>query len=123
MLKANKANVVAGLAHKTLEIRQMELRYWMDVFKKFGVLAAFLGGFASSVVLLNTEKAREEKGSNLLFILCSGGAMGFNLVLLTISVVCCLWGPGRALTGRGDESYRVVSQASRRTGTHCQLGL
>eukprot|EP00070_Physeter_catodon_P015615 XP_023973669.1 uncharacterized protein LOC112062962 [Physeter catodon] len=118
MLKANKAQVVAGLAHKTLEIRQMELRYWMEVFKKFGVLAAFLGGFASSVVLLNTEKAREEKGSNLLFILSSGGAMGFNLVLLTISVVCCLWGPGKALTGRGDESYRVVIELMQTMYSH-----
>ncbi|PFH36352.1 hypothetical protein BESB_045440 [Besnoitia besnoiti] len=121
MLQANKARVVADLAYETLEIRHLELRYWMEVFKKFGVLAAFLGGFASSVMLLNTAEAREARRTNVLFVLASGGAMGCNLVLLTVSVICCLWGPGRALTGRGSKSYTVAIEVLEKMYRHCML--
>ncbi|PHJ17064.1 transmembrane protein [Cystoisospora suis] len=155
MLKANKARVVANLTYESLSIRQLELKYWMEVFKKFGVLAAFLGGFASSVSLLNTSSASvsathealsklgeekekggirilgregEEEGSyRVLFILTAGGALGFNLVLLTISVLCCLYAPGKALTGRGDTSYKSVMKVMEEMYVHClvlfRLGL
>ncbi|KEP61559.1 UNVERIFIED_CONTAM: hypothetical protein HHA_240730 [Hammondia hammondi] len=126
MLQANKTRVVAELACETLEIRHLELRYWIDVFKKFGVLAAFLGGFASSVSLIHT-RGQDTKGANLLFVLAAGGATGFNLVLLVVSVLCSLFGPGKALTGRGDESYNVAIGIMERMYRHClvlfRLGL
>ncbi|CBZ51899.1 conserved hypothetical protein [Neospora caninum Liverpool] len=121
MLQANKARVVADLACETLEIRHVELRYWIDVFKKFGVLAAFLGGFASAVSLLHTRDAPSNKGTNVLFVLAAGAAMGLNLVLMVISVVCCLWGPGKALTGRGDHSYDVAIGIMEDMYRHCLL--
>lgn len=110
MLQANKANVVASLARENLHLRQMELEYWTEVLKKFGTLAAFLGGFASTVMQLQTD-VQAAQGFHLVFSLTSSGAMGLNFLVLAICTTCIVWGPGKALTGQGDESYRVVSHS------------
>lgn len=107
MLQANKANVVAGLARQNLSLRQLELQYWIEALKKFGTLAAFLGGFASSVMQLQTD-VQAAQGFHLVFSLTSAGAMGLNFLVLAICTTCNVWGPGKALIGQGDESYRVV---------------
>lgn len=111
MLQANKASVVAGWARQTLALRQMELQYWMEVLKKFGTLASFLGGFASSVLSLQTD-VKGASGFRLIFSLTAVGAMGFNFLLLALCTTCSIWGPGKALVGDGEASFRVVRAAS-----------
>ncbi|XP_026189812.1 uncharacterized protein LOC113146505 [Cyclospora cayetanensis] len=108
MLQANKAHVIAGLARQNLHLRQLELQYWTEVLKKFGTLAAFLGGFASSVMQLQTDIPKGPQGFHLIFSLTAAGAMGLNFLVLAICTTCTVWGPGKALIGQGDESYRVV---------------
>ncbi|OEH80041.1 transmembrane protein [Cyclospora cayetanensis] len=97
-----------GLARQNLHLRQLELQYWTEVLKKFGTLAAFLGGFASSVMQLQTDIPKGPQGFHLIFSLTAAGAMGLNFLVLAICTTCTVWGPGKALIGQGDESYRVV---------------
>ncbi|KAL8446270.1 hypothetical protein Emag_004770 [Eimeria magna] len=103
MLQANKADVVVGLARQSLVLRQLELQYWLDVLKRFGTLAAFLGGFASSVLQLQMG-VEAPQGFHLVFNLTAAGAMGLNFLVLAICTTCSVWGPGKALVGQGEES-------------------
>ncbi|KAF8822743.1 hypothetical protein IE077_002789 [Cardiosporidium cionae] len=107
MLQATKAQLITQFSGKSVELRQLELKYWLKVFEKFAVLSALLGGFAGAV-LLKASSAKIPAGVSLLYVLMSGSAVGCNMVLLTISVMCAIWAPGKALTGRGHESYETV---------------
>ncbi|KAL8426677.1 hypothetical protein Efla_005934 [Eimeria flavescens] len=120
MLQANKANVVAGLARENLLLLQLELQYWIEVLKKFGTLAAFLGGFASSVLQLQMD-IKAAQGFHLFFTLTAAGAMGLNFLVLAICTTCIVWGPGKALVGQGDESYRVVIALMEKAYKHSVL--
>merc|ERR1719333_408973 len=39
------------------------------------------------------------------FLIFTGSAFGFNLMVILIATLCCLWGPGKAL--RGDDSSHL----------------
>eukprot|EP00921_Rhytidocystis_pertsovi_P011416 GHVQ01018474.1.p1 GENE.GHVQ01018474.1~~GHVQ01018474.1.p1 ORF type:complete len:216 (-),score=14.03 GHVQ01018474.1:2285-2932(-) len=127
MLQANKAQLLARLALNTLSIRQLELRYWMSVFDRFGVIAALLGGFASSVMIMDLGRRVDFPLLHLMYLVSATGALGFNMLLLVISVMCSLWGPGKALTGRGSNSYNQVIVIMEDMYEHCivffRLGL
>lgn len=111
MLQANKAHVIAAFTRQNLNLRQMELQYWMDVLKKFATLASFLGGFASTVVQLQKGILGGPEIFQLIFSLTAAGALGLNFIVVVICTTCTVWGPGKALTGQGEESYKVVSCA------------
>ncbi|CEM01502.1 unnamed protein product [Vitrella brassicaformis CCMP3155] len=106
MIQANKANLVTDLSLRTLDIRQYEMDYWMGVFNKLGTIASTLGGFASTNMLIDTgfEGKRRNQLLLLSYILAAGSALGFNLVLFTISTLVGIWAPGKALRGEGHES-------------------
>ncbi|CDI76638.1 hypothetical protein, conserved [Eimeria acervulina] len=107
MLQANKAHVIAAFTRQNLNLRQMELQYWMDVLKKFATLASFLGGFASTVVQLQKGILGGPEIFQLIFSLTAAGALGLNFIVVVICTTCTVWGPGKALTGQGEESYKV----------------
>ncbi|KAF8823101.1 hypothetical protein IE077_003594 [Cardiosporidium cionae] len=109
MLQATKAQLITQFSEKSVELRQLELKYWLKVFEKFAVLSALLGGFAAAV-LLKVPNAKVPVGASLLYVLMSGSAVGCNMVLLAISVLCAIWAPGKGLLGRGHESYEAVLQ-------------
>eukprot|EP00392_Amoebophrya_sp_AT5.2_P016172 g16417.t1 len=98
MLQASKGNVLSGFHLQSLELRQYELDYFMMVFEKLAQVSGLLAGFSSKLVTM--EIARSSSALiTLLFLTASSCAFGFNLLVILISTLACLWGPGKALLG------------------------
>mmetsp|Transcript_31112 Transcript_31112/g.89964 ORF Transcript_31112/g.89964 Transcript_31112/m.89964 type:complete len:214 (-) Transcript_31112:56-697(-) len=103
MLQATKANVVTDFHKSTLEVRQMELDYYLMVFDKLSTIAALLAGFASSALMVGTPRSSNPYMVTM-FLLSTGSALGSNLLVVIVSTMCVMWGPGHALRGE-DASY------------------
>lgn len=56
MLQANKATVFTGFHKDTLEVRKMELDYYLMVFDKLSSISALLAGFASSALMIGIPR-------------------------------------------------------------------
>eukprot|EP00452_MALV-II_sp_L67-6_P000088 gene88-143_t len=106
MLQANKGKVLTGFHQTSLEIRQCELKYFTTVFEQLSGASSMLAGFASSILMLEVPR-RDSAVLQTVFLVSGGCAFGFNLLVILISTLCCLWGPGRALFGN-DGSHAVA---------------
>jgi len=53
MIQANKGNVLTGFHRTSLEIRTMEMEYFVMVFENMSTLSGLLAGFASSAMMLS----------------------------------------------------------------------
>lgn len=104
MIQANKGNVLANFHKSSLGIRWKELEYFTMVFEKMSAVSSMLASFASSALMLSVPRW-ESPFMVCLFLIFTGGALGFHLLVILISTLCCLWGPGKAL--RGDDSSHV----------------
>jgi len=104
MIQANKGNVLANFHKESLGIRWKELEYFTMVFEKMSTVSGMLASFASSALMLSVPRW-ESPFMVCLFLIFTGGALGFHLLVILISTLCCLWGPGKAL--RGDDSSHV----------------
>jgi len=103
MLQANKANVVTDFHKSALEVRQMELDYYLMVFDKLSTISALLAGFASSALMVEIPRSSNPYLLTM-FLLSTGSALGSNLLVVIVSTMCVMWGPGHALRGE-DASY------------------
>jgi len=104
MLQANKGNLLSGLHKKSLSIRWMELDYFTMVFEKMSSVSGLLATFASSAMMLSVPRW-ENPWIVVLFLSFTSAALGFHLLVILISTLCSLWGPGKAL--RGDDGSHV----------------
>mmetsp|Transcript_105074 Transcript_105074/g.263175 ORF Transcript_105074/g.263175 Transcript_105074/m.263175 type:complete len:214 (-) Transcript_105074:48-689(-) len=103
MLQANKATVVTGFHKNTLEVRKMELDYYLMVFDKLSSISSLLAGFASSALMVGIPR-RDNPYLVTLFLLSTGSALGAHLLVVIVTTMCIMWGPGHALRGE-DASY------------------
>jgi len=103
MLQANKATVVTGFHKDTLEVRKMELDYYLMVFDKLSSISSLLAGFASSALMVGIPR-RDNPYLVTLFLLSTGSALGAHLLVVIVTTMCIMWGPGHALRGE-DASY------------------
>uniref|UniRef100_A0A0G4IEH9 Uncharacterized protein n=1 Tax=Chromera velia CCMP2878 TaxID=1169474 RepID=A0A0G4IEH9_9ALVE len=101
MLQAGKASVLTEFHLKALDVRQAELDFYLSVFDKLMSIAGFLATFASSALLLEPT---EDEFLEAAFVVSTSSALGLNLLVLIISTLCTVWGPGRALRGDGAEA-------------------
>lgn len=104
MIQANKANVVTGFHLKALNIRNRELDYFLMVFDKMSSISSLLAGFASSALMVGIPR-RDNPYLVALFLVSTGCALGAHLLVVIISTMCTMWGPGKAL--RGEDSTSV----------------
>ncbi|CAD7950183.1 unnamed protein product [Amoebophrya sp. A120] len=107
MLQAGKGNVLTGFHLQSLELRQYELNYFMMVFDKLAQVAGLLAGFSSTLVTMDIARSTNPL-IVLLFLTASSGAFGFNLLVILISTLTCLWGPGKALLGDDTEHVHAT---------------
>lgn len=103
MLQANKATLVTGFHKETLEVRKMELDYYLMVFDKLSSISSLLAGFASSALMVGIPR-RDNPYLVTLFLLSTGSALGAHLLVVIVTTMCIMWGPGHALRGE-DASY------------------
>lgn len=104
MIQANKGNVLAAFHKSSLGIRWFELEYFTMVFEKMSSVSGMLATFASSAMMLSVPRW-ESPWIVCLFLIFTGSALGFHLLVILISTLCCLWGPGKVL--RGDDPSHV----------------
>merc|ERR550537_374645 len=98
MIQANKATVVASFHQKTLEVRKMELDYYLMVFDKLSTISSLLAGFASSALMVGIPR-RDNPYLVTLFLVSTACALGSHMLVVIISTMCTMWGPGKALRG------------------------
>mmetsp|Transcript_86869 Transcript_86869/g.181846 ORF Transcript_86869/g.181846 Transcript_86869/m.181846 type:complete len:213 (+) Transcript_86869:85-723(+) len=103
MIQANKASVVTNFHKSTLEVRQLEIDYYLNVFDKLSSVAAFLAGFSSSALTVSLP-LHDNPYLVTLFLLTTATSLGSHLLVVIACTMCTMWGPGHALKGE-DASY------------------
>mmetsp|Transcript_130780 Transcript_130780/g.279749 ORF Transcript_130780/g.279749 Transcript_130780/m.279749 type:complete len:198 (+) Transcript_130780:134-727(+) len=104
MIQANKGSVISGFHKTSMNIRYKELKYFLGVFNRMSGISSMLAGFASSAMMLSVPRW-ENPWVVVAFLMFTGSAFGMNLLVILISTLCCLWGPGKAL--RGNDSFHL----------------
>mmetsp|Transcript_27633 Transcript_27633/g.43141 ORF Transcript_27633/g.43141 Transcript_27633/m.43141 type:complete len:213 (-) Transcript_27633:6-644(-) len=103
MIQASKANVVTGFHKQTLEVRKLELDYYLMVYDKLSTISSLLAGFASSALMVGIPRS-DNPYLVTLFLLSTGSALGSHLLVVIVTTMCTMWGPGHALKGE-DADY------------------
>mmetsp|Transcript_87897 Transcript_87897/g.246893 ORF Transcript_87897/g.246893 Transcript_87897/m.246893 type:complete len:213 (-) Transcript_87897:28-666(-) len=103
MLQANKASVVTDFHQQTLEVRRMELDYYLMVFDQLSSISSLLAGFASSALMVAIPR-KDNPYLVTMFLLSTGSALGSHLLVVIVTTMCIMWGPGHALRGE-DASF------------------
>mmetsp|Transcript_96795 Transcript_96795/g.172194 ORF Transcript_96795/g.172194 Transcript_96795/m.172194 type:complete len:214 (+) Transcript_96795:117-758(+) len=103
MIQANKAAVITEFHKSTIEVRNMELDYYLMVFDKISSIASLLAGFASSALMIEIPE-RTNPFMVVSFLLSTACALGAHLLVVIVTTMCTMWGPGHALRGE-DASY------------------
>lgn len=98
MIQSKKARVVTGFHQSSLEIRKLELDYFLMVFDKLSTIASLLAGFASSALMVDIPRGRNPFIVTL-FLISTSSALGSLLLVVVVATMCTMWGPGRALIG------------------------
>jgi len=102
MLHIQKNNLVTNVAKQQVEIRQMEVDWYIGCYSTMTGQATMLAGFAFAQ--LTTPMPEEpEPGLALqfwyLFLTCM--AIGLELSAIILSAFLCVWAPSLALRGKG----------------------
>mmetsp|Transcript_159459 Transcript_159459/g.487948 ORF Transcript_159459/g.487948 Transcript_159459/m.487948 type:complete len:213 (-) Transcript_159459:97-735(-) len=126
MLQANKAKLVAGFHQQTLEVRKMELDYYLMVFDKLSSISSLLAGFASSALMIGIPR-RDSPYLVTMFLLSTGSALGSHLLVVIVTTMCIMWGPGHALRGEDasfvDNAVYILDTAKRSMEKFFMFGL
>jgi hypothetical protein len=127
MLLANKNATLTDFQVKTMAIREKELNYFVGLYGTLSGMAAFLAGFAYRAL---TSHIPEE--TNLLvstvFYAITAAAVGLEVIAISNSAFCTVYGPGMALRGnRGLKSMEVavdvLQNKSEQTLKYFMMGL
>eukprot|EP00931_Biecheleriopsis_adriatica_P066229 TRINITY_DN40627_c0_g1_i1.p1 TRINITY_DN40627_c0_g1~~TRINITY_DN40627_c0_g1_i1.p1 ORF type:complete len:195 (+),score=38.92 TRINITY_DN40627_c0_g1_i1:113-697(+) len=114
MLQANKGNVLTKFHKKSLDIRNKELNYFLGVFNRLSTVSSILAGFASSAMMMTVPDWQDTLVVSS-FLIFTGCAFGTHLLVILITTLCNLWGPGKALCGDDcshlHEAVDVLEQA------------
>ncbi|CAL1159361.1 unnamed protein product [Cladocopium goreaui] len=126
MIQANKATVVTEFHKQSLEVRNMELDFYLLVFERISTISALLAGFASTAIQVEVP----EGSSPILktcYLLFAATALGAHLLVVVVCTMCTMWGPGHALRGRDancvDHAVAVLDAAQRQMEMFFFLGL
>lgn len=126
MIQANKATVVTEFHKETLEVRNMELEFYLMVFERISTISALLAGFASTAIQVEVP----EESSPVLktcYLLFAASALGAHLLVVVVCTMCTMWGPGHALRGKDascvDHALAVLESAERQMEMFFFFGL
>eukprot|EP00435_Cladocopium_sp_Y103_P036374 s1017_g9.t1 len=126
MLQANKGNVISRFHKTSLEIRNLELTYYLTVFNRLSSISSILAGFASSALTM-TVPGWEDSFLVTSFLVFTSCAFGMNLLVILIATLCNLWGPGKALRGADQahlhQAIEVLEQAQKEAMRFFVIGL
>merc|ERR1719491_2250814 len=97
------ASVVTSFHKHALDVRKLELDYYLMVFDKLSTISSLLAGFASTALMVGIPR-KDNPYLVTLFLLSTGSALGSHLLVVVVTTMCTMWGPGHALRGK-DAGY------------------
>eukprot|EP00928_Gymnodinium_smaydae_P097503 TRINITY_DN8848_c0_g1_i1.p1 TRINITY_DN8848_c0_g1~~TRINITY_DN8848_c0_g1_i1.p1 ORF type:complete len:213 (-),score=34.25 TRINITY_DN8848_c0_g1_i1:117-755(-) len=103
MLQASKATAVTHFHQQAIEVRRMELDYYLMVFEQLSTISSLLAGFASSALMVPIPQ-KDNPYIVTWFLLSTASALGSHLLVVIVTTMCIMWGPGHALRGE-DASF------------------
>mmetsp|Transcript_7382 Transcript_7382/g.17986 ORF Transcript_7382/g.17986 Transcript_7382/m.17986 type:complete len:252 (-) Transcript_7382:308-1063(-) len=102
MIQAQKAQLEKKIRLDALAIQQVELQFFISNFQAVASQAAFLAGFSLSGMFVDLETSDGENNTAIrtVYYLTTSFALGFLLLCVTNSTLCCVFGPEKALLGK-----------------------
>lgn len=126
MIQATKAKVVTSFHLTSLNIRNFELEYFLMVFDKLSSISSLLAGFASSALMVGIPR-KDDPVLVAVFLLTCASAFGSHLLVVIVSTMCIMWGPGKALRGEDatsmDWAIYILEQTQITTQRYFIFGL
>lgn len=108
MLQTRKNQVLTSAAIKQMNVRQNELQFYMNSYWVWGSCCTVMEGFVFSQ-LVTPVPPDTEIWLEVLYLVFITVAGGLNLYIITVTTLCCIWGPAMAI--RGPEGLRSVHHA------------
>ena len=97
MLAAFKNQTITGLQQKLVQIKEMELNYWIRTFTTLTTESALLCGFSFSGLSAIANYKGHQTYLNMGYLITTAISMGFGLLCVTTASFCLMLGPGKAL--------------------------
>jgi hypothetical protein len=108
MLQLFKNNVVTSATKDQAELRQRELDFYTNNFWIWGNTSTMMAGFVFAQ-LTNPVPVGTDFWLETYYLVFTSVCLGLNLVVITWTVLCCMWAPGLAL--RGPNGMRSFHEA------------
>lgn len=108
MLQTRKNQVLTSAAIKQMNVRHRELQFYMNSYWVWGSCCTVMEGFVFAQ-LVTPVPPNTELWLELLYLVFITVAGGLNLYIITVTTLCCVWGPAMAI--RGAEGLRSVHLA------------
>ena len=99
MLLADKNATMTDFQHQTLEIRERELNYFVDVYSSISGIAAMMAGFGFGSLKISFDDKTSELWQ-IIHLCITSSAIGFELCAILNSATCSVFGPGMFLRGQ-----------------------
>eukprot|EP00388_Colpodella_angusta_P026041 GDKK01004324.1.p1 GENE.GDKK01004324.1~~GDKK01004324.1.p1 ORF type:complete len:381 (-),score=92.23 GDKK01004324.1:243-1385(-) len=108
MLRLLKNDVVTSVAKTQVLIKKLEMDWYIRNYGTLSGTSSMLAGFAFGQVARNIPYDKNW-GLSMAYIITSVTSLGIHLLIVLITTLCFLWGPGLAL--RGDQGAFSVERA------------
>ena len=99
MILADKNQTLTDFQHQTLEIREKELNYFVDLYNGISGIAAMMAGFAFGSLKMDFPDSTSS-AIQIAYLCVTACAIGFELCAILNSATCSVFGPGKFLRGK-----------------------
>lgn len=100
MLQTRKNLVLTSAAIKQMNVRNRELQFYMNSYWVWGSCCTVMEGFVFAQ-LVTPVPPGTELWLEVLYLVCITISGGLNLYIITVTTLCCVWGPAMAIRGSG----------------------
>lgn len=100
MLQTRKNLVLTSAAIKQMNVRNRELQFYMNSYWVWGSCCTVMEGFVFGQ-LVTPVPPETELWLEVLYLIFITVCGGLNLYIITVTTLCCVWGPAMAIRGSG----------------------
>ena len=127
MLSADKNVTLTEFQIQTLQIREKELNYFVNLYNAISGIAAMLAGFGFSSLKMQFPSTTSTV-LQIVYLAITASAIGLELCAILNSACCSVFGPGKFLRGKqglesAEKAVQVLEEKSEITLTYFMLGL
>ena len=126
MLLADKNQTLTDFQHQTLEIREKELNYFVQLYNGISGISAMMAGFGFASLKISFPESTSRL-LQILYLSITTCAIGFQLCAILNAATCSVFGPGKFLRGKhglasANHAVNVLEQKSEVTIAYFLLG-